>query len=424
VQTGDWSDAYVVIERAKARALVDMLAQNRNLAAPSDASERVQRLLAQAAATGPDLPLPAPDEAVAARNLSAEARTELATEAPQAASLLSVPHMRPNDVAAKLASDETLVDYFVAGSDLYAAIVTRTTVGGDVLQAEGLPEEVHAFRAAIEARSPDTERYAQSLYDRLLRRLAPQLHGTKLTVSPHGALHYLPWAALSDGRQQLIDRYAVRIEPSASTLLYIRSDIPRSPGRLLAFGNPDLGDPRFNLPGAEREALRVAAMFPASRALVRAEASKSAVKELAGGFSILHFASHGVFNPGSPLDSALMLARGTEPDGRLTVADLYALHLNANLVTLSACETGLGQIESGDDVIGLTRGFLYAGAQTIIASLWSVQDEATATLMTALYSRIDRMDKREALREAQLEVRRTRPDPLYWAAFQVTGSAE
>jgi CHAT domain-containing protein len=424
VRGGDWSGAFVVIERAKARALVDMLAQNHDLPPPPDASERVRALLAQATATISDLPLPAPEDVVATRNLSVEARAELATAAPQAASLISVPRIRLQDVGAKLATDETLLDYFVAGADLYVTIVTRDGVSGQVLRAEGLAEEVRGFRGAIAARSADTGRYERSLYDRLVRPLAGALRGGKLTIAPNGPLHYLPWAALSDGREQLIDQFALRIEPSASALVYLRGGASRAPGRLLAFGNPDLGDPRFDLPGAEREARSIAAMFSPSRALLRRDASKSAVKSLAGGFTMLHFASHGVFDPSAPLNSGLLLARGTESDGRLTVADLYTLHLNATLVTLSACETGLGDIESGDDVIGLTRGFLYAGAQTIIASLWSVQDDATANLMTALYAKLNQMDKRAALREAQLKIRAVHPDPLYWAAFEMTGSAD
>ena len=117
----------------------------------------------------------------------------------------------------------------------------------------------------------------------------------------------------------------------------------------------------------------------------------------ARGFKYLHIASHGTFNADSPLTSALLLAKDSTNDGTLTVGELYSMRLNADLVTLSACETGLGKIANGDDVVGLTRGFLYAGSRSIVASLWKVDDEATAYLMTRFYSALKSTSKREAL---------------------------
>ncbi len=222
----------------------------------------------------------------------------------------------------------------------------------------------------------------------------------------------------------MIDRFSLRVIPSASALVYLKTGTPVKPGKLLALGNPDLGDARLNLPNAEEEALEVAHLFPASRALVRKEATKSAVKELGSSFAILHFASHASFDPDSPLSSGLYLAKGNEPDGRLTVSDLYAMHLDVELVTLSACETGMGKVLSGDDVIGLTRGFLYAGARSIVASLWPVDDAATAELMISFYQHLATDGPRNALRLAQIETRQHHPNPRLWAAFQITGSAD
>jgi CHAT domain-containing protein len=108
----------------------------------------------------------------------------------------------------------------------------------------------------------------------------------------------------------------------------------------------------------------------------------------------------------------------------LTVADLYTLRFDADLVTLSACETGLGKVASGDDVIGLTRGFLYAGARSIVASLWEVDDAATEQLMLAFYGNLQTHDKRESLRLAQIDTRTRYPQPLFWAAFQIVGGGD
>ncbi|HTO59035.1 MAG TPA: CHAT domain-containing protein, partial [Pseudomonadales bacterium] len=180
----------------------------------------------------------------------------------------------------------------------------------------------------------------------------------------------------------------------------------------------------LDLPNAQTEATTVAAMFPASRALVRADASKTAIKQLANGFTMLHFATHGRFDANAPLSSGLYLAKGSEADGVLTVSDLYSLRWDVDLVTLSACETGLGKVANGDDVIGLTRGFLYAGARSIVASLWEVDDAATAQLMESFYRNLADHGKREALRLAQIETRQRYPQPWYWAAFNLLGRAD
>jgi CHAT domain-containing protein len=258
----------------------------------------------------------------------------------------------------------------------------------------------------------------------LIQPLLREIRGDRLTISPHGSLHYLPFGALQDGDQYLLDRFSLRITPSASALAYFRSDRLSKPGKLLALGNPDLGDPRYDLPNAQIEAVNVAAMFPGSRALVRADASKSAIKDLGSSFSILHFATHGKFDTDAPLSSGLYLAKGAEPDGVLTVSDLYSLRWDVDLVTLSACETGLGKVANGDDVIGLTRGFLYAGARSIVASLWEVDDAATEELMLSFYRNLEGHNKREALRLAQIETRAKHPQPVFWAAFQITGDAQ
>jgi CHAT domain-containing protein len=106
------------------------------------------------------------------------------------------------------------------------------------------------------------------------------------------------------------------------------------------------------------------------------------------------------------------------------VDKLYSLNLEVDLVTLSACETGLSKIANGDDLVGLTRGFLYAGSSSIVASLWKVDDRATAELMTRFYKELLKNDKVEALREAQLETKKKYPHPYYWASFQLTGNAK
>jgi CHAT domain-containing protein len=423
-QGNEWEQAFLVAERAKARALVDLLAQQRNLAPPTGADERVRQLLAEASMTDNTAGL-AIDENVS-RNLSSASvsRADLVTAAPEAASLVSVAQVPVASIAARLGAEDTLLDYYRVGDDLYAFVMRGTVVEGMKLSAKGLDEQVRTFRTAIESRAGDAVSRGRPLYERLIRPIQARLVGSNLTISPHGVLHYLPFAALSDGNQYLIDRFSIRLVPSAGTLVYLKTDRPTKLGNVLALGNPDLGNPKYDLPNAEVEAEHVAQMFPSSRALVRKEASKTAVKALGSGFSILHFATHGTFNTDSPLASGLYLAKGSEPDGLLTVSDLYGLRFDTDLVTLSACQTALGKVANGDDVIGLTRGFLYAGARSIVASLWEVDDAATEELMLSFYRNLKDHTSREALRLAQLETRAKYPHPSLWAAFQIVGNAD
>ena len=131
--------------------------------------------------------------------------------------------------------------------------------------------------------------------------------------------------------------------------------------------------------------------------------------------------THGRFDPDQPLHSGLLLAKDTQNNGFLSLSDLYSLRLHADLVTLSACDTGLGKIRNGDDVVGLTRGFLYAGSNTVVASLWGVDDQATSYLMEQFYADLKTNNKGEALRQAQLATRKKYNHPFYWAAFGLTG---
>jgi CHAT domain-containing protein len=421
-ESGDWTGAFLTTERAKARALVDLLAQVHDLPPPPTSSERVRALLATASVSERDLGLPTNFRTATVRGATAAARSELGARAPEAASLVSVQTVPLDAIAARLAPNETLLSYFEAGDRLYGFVIVGGSVRGFQLDANGLNDQVLAFLRAIQQDDGTAAELGRALYGRLIRPMESEIRGSLLTISPHSVLHYLPFAALTDGQNYLIDRYSLRFMPSASALVYLRSDKPVRPGEVLALGNPDLGDPRFDLPGAENEAVAVAHMFRDSRALVRGDASRTAVFELAGEFDILHFASHGVFEPDAPLRSGLLLAKGKETDGRLTVSDLYKMRLDADLVTLSACETALGKVASGDDVVGLTRGFFYAGARTIVSTLWDIADVPTEKLILSFYRNLTSVDKREALRRAQIETRKNYPSPKYWAAFELAGS--
>lgn len=426
---GQHAKAFEYVERSKSRALVDLLASKKDFAIREGDEQQVRSMLTQLETaeaerrvqeTTPDI-----DRANRRGSLDIQMKQALKTSAPELASLVTVTALSARAIRSYLKADEILVEYYYYGEDLDVFVSTNDTLKAVQLDGSKLITEIEQFRASLqEPRSREYLRLSQNLYQRLIRPIEPMLDKPNLILVPHGMLHYLPFNALNAGSDYLIDRYSIRILPSASVTNYLKDRKIHKSREVLALGNPDLDDPRFNLRYAQEEAAAIAKEFPQAKLLLRREATETAFKRLSAGFSYVHFATHGFFESASPLNSGLFLAKDSENDGLLTVDELYSLRLDADLVTLSACETGLGKINSGDDVVGLARGFLYAGSNTIMASLWQVEDRATAYLMTEFYSNLKKNNKRDALREAQLATKKQYEHPFFWAAFQLTGMAD
>ncbi len=418
VRLGDAAGAFSYVERAKSRALVDLLAGRRvgRTASERSAAEAFARRFAGAASARAD----APDD--------------------ELASLLSVRTLSLSEVQRMLPAYVTLLEYYAADDRLFMWIVSRGRVTCKTVRVgrRRLSQLVWEYRRALTARGPargmggvrprpaEGAALTADLFDILIEPARGYLRTREICVAPHGVLHYLPFAALRKKGRYLVEDAAVFRTPSATVLQYaLRNARKPNASGLLVFGNPDLGDPKLNLRYAEEEAKRIAGLDARARAFTRAEATETLFKQNAGRpYAAVHFACHGVFDPESPLDSALLLARDARNDGRLTAAELFRLRLGAPLVTLSACQTGLAEITPGDDLVGLTRGFIFAGAGAVVASLWSVDDQATAALMEQFYRNMKRLPKAEALRRAQLAAMAKYPAPRYWAAFTLTGSPE
>lgn len=421
--------AFEYVERSKARALVDLLASQKNFKLPAqDAAETGSTLRKLSEAESQLVAVSAPDDqsgGARTRKAVIELRSRLRTESPELASLVTVASVPPAGIQALLQPDESLVEYYYSAQELFAFVMTGEGIKAVKLEREGLEAVVARFRRCLsEPASANCVDEAQKLYDRLFRPVAGLLRGNRLVIVPHGVLHYLPFNALHSGQSFLIDDYAIRVEPSAGVLDLIKGRGQKTQPGALLLGNPDLGKPEFDLKYAEEETVAISKLMPDATVLLRDGVTRSYVKNEGGHFGILHFATHGQFDLADPLNSALLLTPEPGGDGRLTVGDLYTLKLDANLVTLSACETGLGKVASGDDVVGFTRGLLYAGTSTIVSSLWSVDDLATRDMMVAFYSNLPRLGKLEALRQAQLTVKQQRPHPFFWAAFELTGNAK
>jgi len=426
---GRYPEAFAYVERAKARALVDLLASQKNINIRGEQAQQIKTNLNQLAAAENELAVVASAENKETQNKTRSIvlalKKDLQEKAPETASLITVNVPATTEIQSKLTPDETLLEYYWTGKDWYVFILTPATIMAQKLITTDLEKNIEALRKTITSRnSTDYKQYTKALYQQLFSPIASIVKTKKLIIVPHGALHYLPFSALADGENYLVDRYSIRTLPSASVLSFLQARVKKTgDGAALILGNPELGDPKYDLQFAQNEALAIGKILPNSKVLLRSEATKTSFMNSGSQYSIIHLAVHGAFNLDKPLDSALLLAKDKDNDGFLRAADLYNLSLNADLVTLSACETALGKVTTGDDVVGFTRGFLYAGAGSLISSLWQVDDLATRDLMVSFYSNLNKMTKDEALRQAQIKVKKQYPHPYYWAAFLLTGNA-
>lgn len=458
------------------------------VAAERQAQERVTakaRLLTQVLSGRPD---PAAEAAVR-RELSdataalEEARAALRADSPSYAALTQP---RALDVQALqrdvLDRDTTLIEYALGDSASFAWVVTPTTIAGYRLPAradiEAAARAAHRYVADSHRRTAAAQaRLALSrLSDQILQPLASRLTTRRLVIVPDGALHYVPFAALPDPRSAqagsgppLIVRSEVVVLPSASVAVALRSmtagrrppaktvavladpvldaadpRVPASPAIAGGVDRPasapddllrsasDIGVARFErLPSTAEEADAIARVVRGGvlRALAFDASRRTATSGILADYRIVHFATHALINSRHPELSGLVLSLvgrdGTSEDGFLRLHDVYNLRLSADLVVLSACRTGLGQQIAGEGLMGLTRGFMYAGAPRVVATLWDVRDKSTSVLMSRFYAAMFEKGQSPAaaLRAAQLSLLNdpARAAPAYWAAFTLQG---
>ena len=374
------------------------------------------------------------------------------------ASLISVQTVDVDEIQQLLDPDTTIVEYFTGAKNSYIWTITKNDIQVKQLDLDNkhIAGLVNDYRlslhppgvsrstgqkpvlviaedflnrgiAGVGPMEPQRNKAALSdeLYREIIQPVEDRLRTGKLIIVPHGSLHKLPFSALGHDGRFLMDHYTISTAPSASVLSYVTKKRNPNHHKLLAFANPETMYP--SLPATETEVAHISPLF-SGRAEVykRAGATETRARLQSNTPDVIHFASHGEFNERQPMQSGLLLSKDGQNDGRLQVHELFGLNLkNANLVTLSACQTALAKIESGDDMIGLSRGFIYAGTPALLASLWDVEDNATATLMEEFYTNWlqKKMTRPEALRQAQLTVKNNprTSDPFYWAAFEMIG---
>ncbi len=379
--------------------------------------------------------------------------------------------------------DTVMLQYSIGKERSYLWLVTPTAVQSYSLPGEKKLEEIaKPFHSALTNSGSinDVKRTGDQFFNLIISPVANQLAGKRLLVVADGILQYIPFAAIplpTNNYTPLIKNHEIVNAPSAATIALQRQQPRRFAPKALAI----IADPVFKaddvrlssrnkasidsclvtppnnsksatnpselqrslrtldlrnierLPSTQLEARQVLALVPANQ---RAAACSFAAnydnvtqpqKSRLDQYRNVLFATHGFINSSNPQLSGLVLSlvdsQGKSQDGFLRLHDIFNLQLNADLVVLSACQTGLGEDIRGEGLVGLTRGFMYAGTRRVITSLWNVDDAKTAQLMTSFFQKTLKEQKTPsaALRAAQLQLWQTNPDPRYWAAFTLQG---
>jgi CHAT domain-containing protein len=264
----------------------------------------------------------------------------------------------------------------------------------------------------------------QQLYTELIKPAALLLDNVStLCIIPHGILHNLPFHALiGSGGRFLIEDFYIQYMPSGSVMTAMAEHEP--PGRNNFLGMA-LGDKMIGLfpglPGTTLELESISTGFASPLLSIGEKSTESFLRENIEGKEIIHLATHGVFNEARPRYSFILFTPDENDDGQLTVNEIFGLPVGPGIVTLSACETGVSEISRGDELTGLSRAFLGAGAHTVSVSLWSVADQPTTELMINFYQFLEDNPPHVAMAKAQRETMIDYPQPFYWAPFVVIG---
>jgi CHAT domain-containing protein len=356
---------------------------------------------------------------------------------PEYASLLTVKTLKLNEIQKKLPDEKSiLLSYyvmpekvlvFIIGQKEFQAVDLCPAPGEQCVNQDKLKALVNSSVGLrdfgdLQKGHPES---LQRLYNWLIKPIRPQLKNeSKIGVIPNGALNYVPFAALSDGKRYLVQDFYLYQLPSASIIPFLEKKRKPAGNTLLSMVNsrPE------SLPAlkvAKQTAREVAELYKTTF-YPDEKATETFFAANAGKADTVFVSGHGFYNPRNPLFSNFTLAKDADGknDGILNLFEIYDLNLEAtNLVVLNGCETQLGQLTAGDEVIALNRGFIYAGAPSVVASLWSVDETPTQALMKNFFTHLKQSNgnKVESLRLAQMDVMKQFPNPFYWAAFSLSG---
>ncbi len=343
-----------------------------------------------------------------------------------------------SELQAALRPDEALVEYTAFFGQICAFVVTRRDVLvrlniAQISDVDYLARRLRYHLQRVEGQTGYVARHQDELhaairgvladlYRLLLAPIEGLFPGDKLVIVPHGVVHGLPLHAAIDGDEYATDRWEIVYSPGAGVWyegLQRRSgdqsdggdDLTKSPALLMAVPTP-------GIELVSEEVDRLAELFPNAVVFRDKEATLGAFHEHAPGSRVIHLATHALFRADNPLFSGLSFS-----DGWLLAHDLYDVMLSCDLATLSACRTGAALVEPGDELFGLIRGFLSAGARSLAVSMWPAADAATVAVMVRFYSNLAAgMGRASAMRKAQIACRMEFPHPYHWAAFSIVGA--
>ncbi|MEY2412865.1 MAG: hypothetical protein QOD84_1471 [Acidobacteriaceae bacterium] len=357
----------------------------------------------------------------AAQEATASEMTDAGLQAPVAVSLA--------EIRASLAPDTILVEYFCVQDRVIVCVLDRDTLKMFPVTLQSRiqkllqllqfqlskfrldPQYVSTFQNSM---LQSTQGHLKNLYQELIAPVRELLKGKHLVVVPHGLLHYVPFHALHDGSAYLVDSFSVSYAPSASIYSLCQQKQPNASVETLILGIPDA-----QAPSISDEVKALESILPHAKLFVGAAATEEVLRTHGPKSRIVHIATHGYFRQDNPMFSSIRLA-----GSYLNLYDLYHLKLPAELVVLSGCATGLNVVRPGDEVLGLVRGLLRAGAQSLVLSLWDVHDSSTRDFMISFYTRLQTgVSKAQALQGAMIELRERYPHPYYWAPFTLIGKA-
>jgi CHAT domain-containing protein len=448
VDQGQAAESWHVVERARSRSFLDLVGNRALLLSrPQDdrmmaQGDSLQTLLQQAESnmlywrsvtdtTRYEKLATAEQQVNILRTNYSTYLKQMAAANPNLSDLVQVAPPNLQQLQAGLPDSVALIEYYSYADQLYCWFITRSdlNVRQVTVTDQALDNQVNALRKALQRQLSVIEP-SQALYALLIKPIAGFLPGYRhLVFAPFRNLHYLPFAVLMDETGQYLGlQYSLSVTPSASVLLHCLAHgdsfagTARKQEPVMAFGNPKLLDDKWDLPFAGREVKSLSRFYPRVVSFLNEKATETQVKEAALS-ALLLFSCHGEFDETHPMMSAILLSADKKNDGRLCSYEIMGLNLNTYITAVSACETGLGALTGGDEVVGLVRSFIFAGSSSVLSSLWKVDDLATAVLVKRFFRYVAEGDSRsEALRKAQKVVyEQINPYPSFWAGFTITG---
>jgi len=439
-------DALMLVERAKSRSFLDLLG-NKKIAFKNGMDEAMgDSLQTQMQALQSKLfYLRTSADSVHARQAVAlEVELDMLKNAysahllkmqetnPQLSDMMSVNPWPIEKIQAMLPDSAAILEFYFYKDYLYSWFVKwdHYVFKKQQVNEQQIIQEIVDLRQALEKQLSITK-WSQELYNVFFTPWESDLVTVKqVVIIPQGQMHYLPFAVLQDQVGEYFGlKKANAIAPSATVYGFCMARGDSLLGRdrrsmpLLAFGTPDLGDNSWSLPVASLEVNAMTRYYPTVNSFFEKRASETNFLDQHEYPPLLLFSCHGQYDDANPMLSALLLAPDSSNDGRLEAHEIFSLNLDAFVVAMSACETGLGAIHGGDEVIGLSRSFIYAGTASLLSSLWKVDDLATAVLIKRFFRYLaEGKSRAEAIQLAQKVVyTEINPYPAFWGAFTITG---